>query len=93
MLFRVFGTLHSRLLTHQASVVPCKDRYPHKCPQWLTQWAFTKPAHVMGFGIGSVALGLYLGTLGGMIVKYYRVKKFFADNVHSQSDQNANEWE
>ena len=39
----------------------------------------------MGIGIGSIAIGIYLGTLGGMIVKYYRVKKFFAEQREESS--------
>ena len=40
----------------------------------------------MGFGVGSIGLGIYLGTLYGMIVKYYKVKKFFRENdTQSQS--------
>lgn len=33
----------------------------------------------MGFSIGFVALGTYLGTMGGMIAKYYKVKRFFRE--------------
>ena len=33
----------------------------------------------MGFSIGFVAIGTYLGTLSGMISKYYKVKRFFRE--------------
>ena len=59
-------------------------RHPQHCPQWV---AFSKPAHVMAFSIGSIAIGTYFGTLCGMIVKYYRVKKYIRENVHSDNSE------
>eukprot|EP01083_Nonionella_stella_P037719 102802_1 len=54
-------------------------RFPHKSHQWL---AFSKLKHVLGFGVVSVAIGTYMGTLTGMVIKYYRVKQFFRDSEH-----------
>ena len=35
----------------------------------------------MGFSIGFVAFGTYLGTMGGMVSKYYKVKRFFREQA------------
>ena len=44
----------------------------------------------MGFSIGMIALGTYLGTLSGMIVKYYKVKKFFRETNLNSNQESLN---
>ncbi len=52
----------------------------------------------MGIGIGSVAIGIYLGTMYGMVQKYFRVQKFFREhdietnpNTQQSSSLNLND--
>ena len=64
-----------------------QDRNPRLCPGWIS---FSKPAHVMGFSIGFVALGTYFGTMGGMVAKYFRVKRFFREQEMELTSHNDN---